>query len=186
MNNINGIVLTGRPGCGKSTLGKELASKLDMIYVSSGAIARKIALIDQATKDNLNKGELADEEKMRLMVRRALHRINANGGEFILDGFPRFENQWIWLKTLFPNTIMFHLNASQEQCLQRLAQRGREDDTSEIIANRMKYYDDNTLPMVKTYADHIIGSKTTYGRRLDIIDILEAKYDVDCSQLREV
>lgn len=176
--NINGIVLTGRPGCGKTTLGKELATKLGMVYVSSGVIARKMALVDEATANSLDKGGMANEDMMRLRVRQALYRINANGGMFILDGFPRFEDQWIWLKKLYPNTIMFHLSSSIVQCRMRLANRGREDDMDDIINNRMNYYEENTLPMAKKYANHIIGSKTTFSRTYDIVNILESEYNV--------
>ena len=59
-------------------------------YISSGDIARQMHV-----DDLLNKGELAPEDEMR---KRVLESINDTQVSYVLDGCPRFYEQYAWLK----------------------------------------------------------------------------------------
>lgn len=154
MMDINGVVLVGPPGSGKSTIGRVVADATGMIYVSSGDIARRIAQIDEKTSNNLSQGLLADEELMRDELYRVLYHITYKRGTFILDGFPRFPDQILWLEQRFPKLVYVHLDENITDCIDRLMKRGRTDDEIAIILKRMVYYIENTEPMIDILHRH--------------------------------
>lgn len=138
-----GIVLLGQSNSGKSTIGKVVAQRTGIKYVSSGDIARKMSVDVQR---DLNAGKLAPEDRMRKEIRWELTHNNA----LILDGFPRFLDQYIWMKQFNARFIYVIIEAPYEDILARAMGRRRCDDQS--ISNKMQWYEENTKPMIK----HII------------------------------
>lgn len=159
---MNGIVLIGPPGSGKSTIGKSIAREYnDKIYVSSGDIARKMAETNPTTKRFLANGLMAPEGQMRSEIYRHLYDINYCGKEFILDGFPRTTDQLMWLAERFPKLVIIHINTPLDVCKNRLLLRGRSDDTVDIINKRIQYYIDHTRPILdytkyKTWSTEVV------------------------------
>jgi len=145
---MNGIILVGKPGSGKSDLGKRLAKTLDMIYISSGDIARELSRKHQGVADSLAKGSLIDEVMMRDELYRKLYEITYAKKSFVLDGFPRFEDQFYWLLERFPSLAMIHVDVSEDECYRRLQSRNRKDDTAIAIQTRMSYYDTHTSKLI--------------------------------------
>lgn len=143
------ILLIGPPCSGKSTVGKELALSLGYKYISSGDIARKMAEEDDST-DSLNAGNMAPEDRMR----EEIAKIFNNGGNIVLDGFPRFEEQWKWLMSRFFNYEFAYvvIDVPTLTLFDRAANRGRADDIS--FMNRMEYYMKNTAPMINQMDSH--------------------------------
>lgn len=137
------IVLIGPPCSGKSTIGKRLAESIGYKYISSGDIARKIAKEDN-TMDNLNAGNMAPEDRMR----NEINDIFCIGGDIILDGFPRFVEQYEWIiEQFFDYKFTFILvDVPTLLLFNRVVDRGREDDKSFI--KRLEYYMNNTVPMI--------------------------------------
>lgn len=142
------IVLMGMPGCGKSTIGKVLAQKVGAIYVSSGDIARRMAETDEETKESLEHGLMAPEYMMRDEIYRTLYDITYRGKSFILDGFPRNIDQYLWLRKRFDDIGYVVIDADKNECMDRLFHRGRPDDKVSIIDERMDYYNTHTRPMI--------------------------------------
>lgn len=151
---MNGVVLIGRPGSGKSAIGRVAAEKLGMIYVSSGDIARKMALQCDATRDKLDRGEMAPEDAMRTRLYQVLYDINWGRLNFILDGFPRFQGQLDWLRQRFPATPIINILATEDTCIKRLMARGRSDDDIQVIRQRMDYYNTHTQPILDGGVSH--------------------------------
>ena len=137
------IVLIGPPCSGKSTIGKKLADSIKYRYVSSGDIARKMAEND-GTVDSLNAGNMAPEDKMR----EEISTIFSAGGNLILDGFPRFVEQYEWMMDrFFDYQFTFILiDVPTLSLFTRVASRGRADDTA--FMERLEYYMKNTVPMI--------------------------------------
>jgi adenylate kinase len=46
-------------------------------------------------------------------------------------------------------------SVSEEELFKRLAERGRADDTEEVIHNRMKVYREETEPLLEYYRDDL-------------------------------
>ena len=141
--NMVGIVLLGQSNSGKSTLGKVVAERYGIRYISSGDIARSMKDI-QVQKD-LNSGEMAPEDKMRSMI---LHEINSSDKPYILDGFPRFYEQYEWLNQNIDYDLVYvSIEVPYEDILARAMRRSRRDD--EYISKKMEFYEQKTEPMIR-------------------------------------
>ena len=86
------IVMLGKPGSGKGTVGKMLSDSLGIIHISSGELFRsyikKAGEIGEEIESYVSKGQLVpDELAIQLVEKRLLEPDCKNG--VILDGFPR-------------------------------------------------------------------------------------------------
>lgn len=130
------IVLMGPPGSGKTTVGKMVAEKLDIPYISSGDIARSM---------NTPHGEMGDEQAMRQQIKSALTGCDSG---FVLDGCPRFIEQAVWLNSVVGEFDLFCLAIESSVAISRLLKRGRKDDKHEIVIKRMAGYRNMTYPII--------------------------------------
>ncbi len=86
------IVMLGKPGSGKGTVGKMLSRALGITHISSGELFRsyvkKAGKIGKEIDEYISKGNLLpDELAIKLVEKRLLEKDCKNG--VILDGFPR-------------------------------------------------------------------------------------------------
>lgn len=143
------IVLIGNTGSGKTTLAEEIARRTGLPHLSSGDFARRLAEEDADTRVRLNSGMMAPEEAMRNLVKQAVEEASIKHGGYILEGFPRTMAQLVailtWSKSL-PTFI--ELLTPQVVCVQRLLERGRDGDGPDTIANRFKFYQSETQPVI--------------------------------------
>lgn len=162
----NCVVLIGAPCSGKSTIGKKLAKLFGYTYVSSGDIARSIANSREEI-DNLNAGCMADEDSMRMAILQVLSSTD----DVVLDGFPRFLDQFKWFMTMVvsrcDSSILFiEIQSHYTLCALRACNRGRSDDKS--IEARVKWYEENTVPMIQYikdyYHENILVIENNYDR----------------------
>ena len=138
------ISLIGLPGSGKSTLAQLLGGMFGVPHVSSGALARSTGFAGSIAE---RQGQLdPDESKIRLLVKQAIQDKDT----YILDGFPRMIDQieavdipldavlWLKLKSPLIGT-------------ERLIDRGRPDDTLQVIEMRISTYFRYTYPLVEYF-----------------------------------
>lgn len=145
MSNVVGVILLGQSNSGKSTLGKKLAEVMKMEYISSGDIARSMSADVQR---KLNAGEMAPEDEMRKQIMCRINNRRRYGG-FILDGFPRFNDQYVWLNehAVGIEFVYVIVDVPYIDILGRAVRRRRCDDDS--ISRKMEWYENNTVPMIK-------------------------------------
>ena len=97
------IVLLGAPGSGKGTQAKKLMADKNIPQISSGDMLREAAAagteIGRKAKAIIDSGHLVSDEIVLEIVRGRLGQPDAAGG-FILDGFPRTEQQALDLEKL--------------------------------------------------------------------------------------
>ncbi|HEY6642557.1 adenylate kinase [Povalibacter sp.] len=125
------IVLLGAPGSGKGTQAQRLQAKYGVPQVSSGdllrdAVARGTELGLKA-KAVMEAGQLVSDDIVLGLIRDRLSRPDAAKG-FILDGFPRNEDQADSLNELLtsigqPLEAVLLLDVPHETLMQRLAGR---------------------------------------------------------------
>ncbi len=157
------IVIFGPPGSGKGTQSVRLKEKYGLVHLSTGDILRdamsKKTPLGVKAQEYMGKGELVPDEDVIGMLMGVLdENMDSNG--FIFDGFPRTENQALFLKeNLEKRDTMIHalltLEVDREELIERLINRGkqsgRSDDKLSVIENRITVYHDQTAPVIEFY-----------------------------------
>lgn len=157
------LLIMGPPGAGKGTQARFLAEHFGVPAISTGAIFR--ANVSQATelglkaKTYLDAGEYVPDDVTNNMVRDRIGERDAMGG-FLLDGYPRTEQQVKELDEMIAATgghldVVICLTVDQEELVTRLLSRaaveGRTDDTEEVIRRRQEVYNAQTEPVLDIY-----------------------------------
>jgi adenylate kinase len=158
------IVLLGPPGAGKGTQALKLAEKLGIPQISTGDLFRSNITrgteLGLEAKRYLDAGDLVPSDLTNALVDKRLDEADAADG-FILDGYPRSVDQAEALTRMLSarNTkldVVLEFRVCEEELLKRLKDRGRADDTEEVIHNRMNVYRDETAPLLEYYGDAVI------------------------------
>lgn len=158
------LVLFGPPGAGKGTQSANLIKKYNLIHLSTGDILRaEVAAqtpLGIEAKKLMDAGNLVPDEVVIGMINNKLDE-NKSANGFIFDGFPRTTAQAEALDKLLDEkqTQINHMLALQvpdSELINRLLLRGQEsgradDANEEIIANRIKTYNDKTAPLIQYY-----------------------------------
>lgn len=149
------IIFMGVAGSGKSSQGRRIADEQGLPWLSTGEFLRM--LISGEKRKDMLAGKLIPDQEIISLVRKIFAVVNTDE-EFVLDGFPRTAEQADWLLSQhkhgqLPITAVIHLKASEDAVSKRLLSRGRLDDTTEAIAERFKEYNDEALPILKSFKD---------------------------------
>lgn len=151
------ILLFGPTGAGKSMQGQMLAVRQGWKWLSTGEMLRNNN--DPAVIQILKGGDLVSDavtfEVFSQAIREAKQWRYSN---VIVDGFPRTKTQAEWLaKYLEKNgehiDLVIVLEVPESEIMQRLARRGRMEDTPETIAKRMTIYRQKMYPILATFAE---------------------------------
>lgn len=136
------------PGGGKGTQGLRLAEHLGVEHISSGELLRAAVAegtpLGRKVDTYLQAGQLAPDE----LATEAIRPVLQTRDDYVLDGFPRRLAQAEGVEF---DTVVF-LDVPFDVVKQRLLGRGRADDTAEVIENRLREYERDTLPLVDHYA----------------------------------
>ncbi len=133
------IVFIGPPLAGKGTQAKLLSIKLRIPVFSIGALLREYAKDDY--KQYAMKGQnLPVVLKFNLLKEKL---DNAKNG-FILENFPAAEDDlMVFIDYLNKHKLTidkaFNITISEEETKKRMKQRGRIDDDTDIVKNRMAF-----------------------------------------------
>lgn len=138
------ILLIGPQGSGKSTQAELLARYLNVPKISTGDIFRQLS----GVKEILNAGKLVDDKTTAEIVKNRLNQEDCENG-FIMDGYPRTVEQLKHFDPGFDKVI--YLKVPQDEVIKRLMNRGREDDTPDLIKTRLDLYNKQTLPLLDYY-----------------------------------
>lgn len=178
------LVLVGPPGAGKGTQAERMAERLGVPHISTGDLFR--ANLKQETqlgleaKKYMDAGDLVPDEVTVAMVRDRFTRSDAASG-FILDGFPRTAPQAEALAGLlkeqeFDLDAVVEFAVPDEVVIARLMDRGRSDDTEDVIRHRQQVYRDDTAPLLEFYGDKLV-SVDAVGSVEEITDRVFAALD---------
>lgn len=159
------IALFGPPGAGKGTQSEFLIKKYNLFYISTGDILRKElkeeTKLGLEAKSIIAEGGLVSDEIIVQIIEKTI-KSNPDVHGFLFDGFPRtfvqayiLEGLMIKLNTTLDKLIS--IEVPQEESIKRLLARGessgRMDDNEEVIRNRLKEYDEKTLPVLNFYKE---------------------------------
>ncbi|HRW22695.1 MAG TPA: adenylate kinase, partial [Bacteroidales bacterium] len=159
------IALFGPPGAGKGTQAKMLAEKYNLTYISTGDILRKEisekSKLGLEAKSIIDKGGLVSDEIIVQIIEQHIDMQSQSNG-VLFDGFPRTYAQAYILEGLLlkMNTklnCLLSLEVPRDELIKRMQERAlkenRSDDKKEIIENRLREYDEKTVPVMDFYKD---------------------------------
>jgi len=164
-NHMINIALFGPPGAGKGTQSSFLIEKYDLFYISTGDLLRK-ELAEETklgleAKSIIAAGKLvSDEIIVQILEKTIKENPQANG--FLFDGFPRtliqaYILEGLMIKLNSSLSCLISIEVPEDVSVERLINRGltsgRLDDNELVIRNRLKEYEDKTLPVLNYYKE---------------------------------
>lgn len=171
------LLFIGPPGAGKGTQAERVADRLGVPHVSTGEMFR--AHVSEGTElgrrvdEIMRAGEYVPDEITVEMLKQRIAQPDAEAG-FILDGFPRTAGQAVSLDELLAEdgldrVVVFEVD--EDELVDRLLARGRDDDTEETIRNRFKVYLEQTQPLLDLYESRGIAVRVDgVGDQEDVTD----------------
>ena len=173
------ILLLGAPGAGKGTQSKRLAEEYGIDHVTTGDALR--ANKDMETeygtpREYMHAGELVPDAVVNEIVEAALD--DADG--YVLDGYPRNLSQAEYLTEITELSAAIFLDVGEDELVRRLTGRRmdpetgdiyhtefnmpddetvearlvqRDDDTEEVVRDRLEVYYENTKPVIDHYRE---------------------------------
>ncbi len=158
------INIFGAPFSGKDTVGNRLAAELQGVLLSSGEILRDAQAQDEALKNEMNSGALANTDKFRSIVLPYFAKEELKDSPLIMSSIGRWEGEEYDVIEAAKNAghpimVALQLEISPEEMERRRqlalesGDRGnRGDDNSvEILQKRISEYQEKTLPVLATY-----------------------------------
>ena len=145
------IILFGLAGSGKGTQGKALSELFGWRTISVGEAIRQTGEYD----DTINQGKLIPDDEVIRIMNKQIARIESEGFDIILDGYPRDAYQAEYIMQTMADKIdgAIVLEVPKEELYNRLALRGRADDLErESIDRRFEIFEHNIgeiLPLLE-------------------------------------
>ena len=199
------LILLGPPGAGKGTQAQRLVERYNIVQLSTGDMLRAAVAaeteIGLKAKDIMASGGLVPDEVVVGIISDRIELPDAANG-FILDGFPRTVPQAEALDALLKSKGLkldaaIELRVNESALLQRveariaqMTERGetvRNDDTPEVLSQRLSNYRASTEPLVHYYSDKrklitIDGMMSIEEVTLEINRVLDAMADSDSAK----
>jgi adenylate kinase len=159
------IALFGPPGAGKGTQSEFLIEKYNLFYISTGDLLRKEMAngtkLGLEARSIIAAGGLVSDEIIVQIIENTITG-NPDSQGFLFDGFPRtylqaYILEGLMLKLNTSLTCLISLDVPEEVSVQRLLARGltsgRSDDNETVIRNRLREYNEKTLPVLQYFKD---------------------------------
>ena len=153
------LILLGVPGSGKSTQGAILSSQWQIPHISTGEILRQ-AIANQTAlglkaKAYVENSEFVPDYLMFDLIRQRLTDSSTQRG-WILDRFPVNLSQAQFLDQLLATlgqsyNQVFSLYVPTDVLVQRLQQKRRLHDHTELIYKQIEVYQEQTAPVIQHY-----------------------------------
>lgn len=154
------LIFLGPPGAGKGTQAHNLAVDWNIPHISTGDILRyamkEQTLLGIKAQSFVDSGELVPDQLVEELVQERLSQPDTKSG-WILDGFPRKVTQAVFLQELLQkmnvptDEKVVNLDVPDDVVVARLLDRGRKDDTEEVIRRRLEVYRNETAPLIDYY-----------------------------------
>lgn len=157
------IIFLGPPGAGKGTQAKLAAEKFELAHISTGDMLRASVeaetVLGRRVKQIMESGQLVPDDVMVSLIAERVQEADCAKG-FILDGFPRTVSQAHSLDAMLEVRehsldAALYFDVPPEEVLNRLDQRrsaeGRSDDGAKTQRERLRVYEEQTMPVIEYY-----------------------------------
>ena len=136
-----------------------LAEHLGVPHCSTGDMFRDACQrqteVGREASQYMQAGKLVPDSVVERIVAERLAQSDCQQG-CVLDGFPRTLPQaegfdrWTKANEL-PISLVLEIQVDEQTLLERLADRGRQDDDREVVQQRFQEYQELTLPLLDYY-----------------------------------
>ncbi len=157
------IVISGAPGSGKGTQSDLIVKKYELVHLSTGDILRaeiaKGSEIGKIAENLIAQGAFVPDDVIIDMLDNVINQYPTAKG-FIFDGFPRTVVQAEALDSMLRKRnmkvdIMLNVDVPSNELVKRLMLRGqtsgRSDDNMVTVQNRIRTFEEKTLPVMQFY-----------------------------------
>jgi len=164
------LILFGPPGAGKGTQANFIAEKYNVAHISTGDVLREAVKnkteVGLHAKSFMDKGELVPDSVVIEIIKQKITSLIDM--KFMLDGFPRTVPQAEALDKMLGELgvnldVVVFLDVDDEEVVQRIMKRqeleNRQDDTEDVVRNRLNVYRDQTSPLGEFYNNKAILKK---------------------------
>ncbi|MEM7524007.1 MAG: adenylate kinase [Pseudomonadota bacterium] len=190
---MTNLILLGPPGAGKGTQAKRLEDQYGCKQLSTGDMLRAAVAegteLGKRCKEIMEAGELVPDSLIIGMISERIEEPDLEDG-FILDGFPRTEDQAKALDGLlrFKSRSLDHviqLAVDEDELVDRIVNRAKEagdaarkDDNAETARKRFAVYVEQTAPLLPYYESQgMLRVVDGMGEVDDVTDALRAIID---------
>lgn len=185
------IILLGIPGSGKGTQAERIAEKYNYKHISTGDIFRDLdeGLLSQEEydeiQDYLKKGKVVPDKYVYKLAFPEIQKGLEEKDGVVLDGAIRTMEQaenfqkFFRSQNLQEEVLALEIEISEQEAIERLKKRGRDDDTEDVIEKRMEEQGQDSLqPIVDYYSslgvlEKVDGSQNIEEVEASIEDVLE-------------
>lgn len=153
------VLLFGIQWSGKGTQGQLLVDMFPDLfaYFASWDIFRALTSTPNAIgnylKHRIAKWQLIDNKVTNALFELYLHSTIDDNKAMLLDGYPRSIEQLEMMLAVCEeykrDMVAIHFDLDEKTAIERMKARGRNDDTDESIAKRIKQYYEITVPMLQ-------------------------------------
>lgn len=156
------VIVLGRQGAGKGTQCARLVDQYGIVHVSTGDMLRAAVAagteLGKKAEAIMSAGGLVSDDIMNGIVAERLAEDDIMENGVLLDGYPRTPFQAETLDAILADqgeelTAVINIDVPLDEVTTRMMARGREDDTEEGIAERLRLYEEQTAPLLTFYRD---------------------------------
>lgn len=160
-------IFLGAPASGKGTQAEKLAEELGIAHISTGDLLREEVKneteVGLEARKYMDKGELVPTNIFKAILVKRIAEDDCKKG-FILDGFPRSEEQAKMVDELNKKENakikVIKLSVDEDKLLDRMTARAkvqnRADDTPEKLKTRIAVYNGVRDTLVNYYGDKVV------------------------------
>jgi len=167
MKNLNKnftLMLLGRSGCGKGTQARmvlERLKKTKPIHFETGQHLRRLLKTHHNATIEIGKKLMGQGRFFPywmvdyLLVREVVEKGIADR-PWVFDGFPRHTKQVWFVEDIIAwhsrlPALCIYIKLDEKEATKRLLGRGRKDDKTQLIKNRMEFFKTDVLPVIDFY-----------------------------------
>jgi adenylate kinase len=167
---IKTVIFIGPQGSGKGTQIEKLKSVLEsrdrrrVVDIQTGRRFRALAATQETFAEDkiantLGTGVLQPDFMVTVLWGKAMMDQLDDKSHLLIDGFPRTVGQIPDLADAFKffergAVSIINLETPEEVVRERMMSRARADDTSDSIEERLRWYREDTLPVIAHYRNH--------------------------------
>ncbi len=160
-------IFLGAPASGKGTQAKKLAKELGIAHISTGDLLREEVKnqteVGLEAQKYMDAGELVPTNVFKAILVKRIAQDDCKNG-FILDGFPRSEEQAVMVDELNEKENakikVIKLSVDEDKLVDRMRSRAlienRTDDTPEKLKTRIANYNAVRDILINYYGDKVV------------------------------